>query len=257
MRFGFLIPTHVSTQQSYDTFCESVQSLQSLYPTIPKVFFYNKDTSFDISQLDFIQRDPSIRLVTKRYCEGEMNVYKHFYEEHYFDLGILLHDSFVLKKPFENLETIKDINYIWYFTNHRLHWHTILEEKTEYNIKHNIITHDDLILHLVKQSYDPSHEFYKYFVETYPKKEEWVGCYGSLSIIRHDFLREVQEKTQFFNILPNIKDKRDRIAMESFLALVFQYTLGKIPTAYDGLYYDGIKNNDCETSLLRKKHYYR
>ena len=257
MTFGFLIPTHVTTQESFKTFLECVEGLKRLYPDTPKVFFYNKETSFDISNLEIIQNDPSIRLVTSRYCEGEMNVYKHFYEEKYFDMAILLHDSFVLKKRFENLESIQDLNYIWYFTNHRIHWHTIEEPKTEYNLQHNIRTHDDLILHLVRKSFEKSSGFAQFVEELYPKKSEWVGCYGSLSIIRHDFLCKVQEKTNLFNLIPNIRDKRDRITVECILSLAFQYTLGRIPTAYDGLYYDGTYHNNCETELLRKKHYYR
>ena len=257
MSFGFLIPTHVCTLDSFKTFTECIQSLQRLYPTTPKLLFYNKETSVDISQLDFIANDPTIRLITTRYCEGELNVYKHYYEEKYFDMAILLHDSFVLKKQFEGLEAIQDINYIWNFTNHRVHWHIIEEPKTEYNIENNIRTHDDLILHNVNTSFDHTSDFYNYFITTYPRKQEWVGCYGSLSIIRHDFLKKVVERTNLFALIPNIKDKRDRITLESIITLAFQYTLGKTPHAYDGLYYDGIKNNDCETDLLVKKHYYR
>jgi hypothetical protein len=257
MTFGFLIPCHVVSQDSFQTFCECISGLQRLYPEIPKILFYNKQTSFDISQLEFIQKDPTIRLITTRYCEGEMNVYKHYYEEKYFDMAILLHDSFVLKKQFQNLDAIEDINYIWNFTNHRVHWHIVEQPKTEYNKQHNIKNLDDLILHLVTKSFDHSSDFYKYFMDIYHKKDKWVGCYGSLSIIRHDFLKQVQEKTQIFNVIPNIKDKWDRVSMESILTLAFQYTLGKTPIAYDGLYYDGIKNNNCETALLRKVHYTR
>jgi len=53
-------------------------------------------------------------------------------------------------------------------------------------------------------------------------------------------------------------EKRNRITLESILTIAFQYTLGKTPEVYDGLYYDGHKKfNNCETDTFRKKHFYR
>ena len=39
----------------------------------------------------------------------------------------------------DNIENIKDIKYLWHFTNHKLHWDIIYEAKTEFNIMNNII----------------------------------------------------------------------------------------------------------------------
>jgi hypothetical protein len=257
VNFGFLIPTHISTQESLDTFRRCIDSLDRFHPDIPKILFYDPVMSYDISTLDFVKNNKSITTVKTRYCQGELNVYKHYYENKYFDMAVILHDSFELKKTLTNLDDIKDINYIWYFTNHRVHWHTITEDQTEYNIKNSIKTHDDLILHIAQKSFDNSSDFYKYFIDIYHRKNEWIGCYGSISILRHDFLLKLEEKTKIFKLLPHMVEKRNRITLESIITIAFQYTLGKTPDVYDGLYYDGVKTNSCETDTFKKKHFYR
>jgi hypothetical protein len=101
-------------------------------------------------------------------------------------------------------------------------------------------------------------DFYNWLTDIYDKKNLWVGCFGPVTIIRHDFLQKLQEKTNFLNIIPYIKNKRDRIAMESIYPLACQYTLGRIPDSYDGLYYDGIHpNNGYETAFFKKQILYR
>ena len=258
MDFGFLIPTHVCSLDSYKVFVECVVYLQTLYPLTPKIFFYDKEKSYDISKLDFMKDDKTISFETYRYCDGELNVYKHFYEHHYFDLAIILHDSMVLKKNFTNLDSIEDINFLWYFTNHRYQWVVNEEPKTEYNIEHKINNHQDLILHMINKSFNKENDFYKYAMDLYQRKFDWVGCYGSVSLIRYDFLKKLVEKTNLFNLIPNFKDKRDRMTLETIFSLACQYTLGKIPDTYDGLYYDGLfYHNQCETELIKKIHFYR
>ena len=257
MNFGFLIPTYVTTTESFIAFVNCINSLKKFHPNNSKILFSDPTNPYDISELDFIKNDPTIQVIKTRYCDGELNVLKHYYERKYFDIGIILHDSFEIKRELTNIETINDVNFIWYFTNHRVHWHIIEEEKTEYNIKNKIKTHDDLILHICKKSYEGT-EFYKWLTDIYWKKEEWIGCFGPVSIINHSFLYKLQEKTEFLNIIPNIKDKRDRITIESIYALACQFVLGRPANSYDGLYYDGIHpNNGFQTDTFKKKIFYR
>ena len=153
MNFGFLIPTYVTTTESFIAFVNCINSLKKFHPNTSKILFSDPTNPYDISELDFIKNDPTIQVIKTRYCDGELNVLKHYYERKYFDIGIILHDSFEIKRELTNIETINDVNFIWYFTNHRVHWHIIEEEKTEYNIKNKIKTHDYLILHICNKSY--------------------------------------------------------------------------------------------------------
>ena len=257
MTFGFLIPSYVTSQESMESLHYCLRTLQEYHPSIPKILFVDPKNPIVIDNLSIIKDDPTIRIINTRYCDGELNVWKHFLHEKYFDVGILLHDSFLIKKPLENIEQISDVNFIWYFTNHRVHWDIIEEPNTEYNRSHKIRTHNDLIYHLAKQAYEGS-DFFTWFQQVFPRKEEWIGCFGPVSIMRHEFLQRLQEKTGFLNIIPYIKDKRDRMAMESIYALACQYVLGRTADSYDGLYYDGIHpNNNYETDTFKKRIFYR
>lgn len=257
MTFGFLIPTFVTDERSLSVFYQCLVRLQEFHPTVPKLLFVDSTKSIDLLQFDFVSKDRTIQIISTRYCDGEMNVLKHFYETKYFDVGILLHDSFLLKQPLTNIENISDVNFIWYFTNHRVHWHIIEEPISDYNAQHKIRTHDDLILHLAKRSYEGS-DFYTWLQEIYWQKEKWIGCFGPVTILRHDFLRTLQEKTGFLQCIPHLKDKRDRMCMETLYALACQYVLGRPADSYDGLYYDGIHpNNNWETDKFKKIILYR
>jgi hypothetical protein len=52
-------------------------------------------------------------------------------------------------------------------------------------------------------------------------------------------------------------EKRNRITLESIITIAFQYTLGKTPDVYDGLYYDGHYHNNFVGKFITKKSFNR
>ncbi len=141
----------------------------------------------------------------------------------------------ILEKYLDGVYQIKDVKFLWHFTNHRIHWDVIKEPDSEYNKSHNIITHTHLINHLIKRDFDSS---------LIKDKNMWVGCFGIMCIITKDCITLLNNKYNFINKFNNYTSNRDRRAAESIFPLLcyncFNYDFHN---SYDGLYYDGINVN--------------
>lgn len=238
---GFIIPSYIASEKHLDILREGIRKIR-LYHDYPIVII-NDHSPIDISALSRDFNNVTIELSLMK-ARGEMNPYLHYYVNKYFDTAIIIHDSMHLKKKLENIDKITDFKFIRYFTNHRLHWAFIPEPQTDYNKRFAIKNHDDLVFRLIEKIKDKNKSFYDFCKGIYYKKDEWIGCFGIQSIMSWNFLNELQAKTNVLDLMEFMKDRRDRMAMESIFALACLYVkdsnLEYLMDAYDGIYYDGI-----------------
>lgn len=251
--FGFIIPTYVTTETHKIVLRECLRKIR-LYHANPIVLI-NDHSPLDISEIQKEFANVSIESSMIKGA-GEMNPYLHFYAHKYFDTAIILHDSMHLNKPLERVDSIQDIKFIRYFTNHIFHWNLIQEPKTYYNEQHGIIVHDDLIIHLLKRILSEKNKlFLNFCLERYAQKKQWVGCFGIQTIITHNFLKELHNKTNILDFATITNNRRSRCAMESIFALACHYlrdTEYLKNNAYDGLYFDGITPGKLVTENFNK-----
>jgi len=237
MSLGFIIPSYCSEEQHIIKLKECIHSIRKYYK-YNKIVIINDDSPKEI-----LFDDPNI-IIEKSVVNGgaDMTPYYLLYKNHYFDKALIIQDSMCINKKLENLDDIKTIKYLWYFTNHRVDWSTIKENQTEYNVKNNIKTHDDLIIDCIKK-YCKNKDFQKYALDIYFQKDNWSGCFGTLSIIDYNFLKILEEKTGIIDTLLNFNTNRLRRVAESIFSLACKYILEEevFETGYDGLYYDGKK----------------
>ena len=181
---------------------------------------------------------------------ADMQLLKYFKQKHYFDTAILFQDSMRSVKPFD-VSHIQDIQYLWHFNNHRVHWHIIKEPETEYNRTHNIITHDDLIHHMIQSL--PESGFKEYCKTIYPQKHLWSGTIGCCCIITYDFLLKLDAKTDIIAFESKMITNRLRRVIESLFSLACEYAKGEhITSSFDGLYYDGFTGNNMIGTHVHK-----
>ena len=179
-----------------------------------------------------------------------------FLQRHPFDVALTLQDSMYLTTPLPDLSHVVDIQYLWHFTNHRLHWSTIQEPDTPYNRIWGIHTHDDLVLHCI--SLLLTGRVKDYALATYGHKNHWVGCFGCLCVISHSFLVHLDKETSILSVMRQMTTNRLRRAIESIFPLVCQYALGRvINTSWDGLYYDGVYHNNFHGTYVTKQSFNR
>ena len=245
-KFTFIIPTRIDSHYQCSYLAIAIRQIQQFHPN-NKIVLINDNSTIDI--VSYLNHELTVNMnnITIKMCKypgsAELIPYHDFLSNRYSDYAIILQDSFHLKQSL-NLENItNDITFLWYATNHRLEWSKIQEPMTEYNIDNDIHVHDDLIVDFVNtHAHILIPKFLSYFNRIYHKKDRWIVCFGIMSIISHDFLTELHEKTGILNLVSQIQNKRHRMVMESVFSIACQYVLecscSEIPI-YDGLYYDG------------------
>jgi|LakMenEpi03Aug12_release.lakeMendotaPanAssembly.Ray.scaffolds.fasta_scaffold158303_2 hypothetical protein len=255
--FGFIIATCLRTNEHVNSLHECISSIQNFHPTNIIVVVVDF-TSNEEYVSDSILKFPSVIFeVNTPSVPADMLMLKYFKDKHYFSKAITLQDSMKLTSKVD-ISKSSGLDYLWHFTNHRVHWHIIEEPQTEFNVQQNIRTHDDLVEFCVRTMINKK-DFQEYCNTIYRKKELWSGCFGCLCVIDYNTLCELDEKTGIINLMMQMKDNRLRRAIESLFSLACQYTLQKeIHTSFDGLYYDG-KNyhNNFQGICVSKKSFNR
>lgn len=238
--FGFIIPTCCKSQLHINQLVRCLTSIRNFYKNIPIILINDSEESFDIYSMLKPYKNISIIKSCKK-GSADQQVFKVFKETTLFETAVFIQDSMVLNKPFDNIINIIDIQFLWHFTNHRVHWDIIREPQTEYNIKNNITTHSSAIKHYLKKDYTINPEFNQYALDALSNKNTWVGCFGSCCIITKKGLEKLCKTIDFTNIFVNYTDNRQRRVNESIFSLLCHYTFPDInfEDSYDGLYYDG------------------
>lgn len=236
---GFIIPSYCDSDLHLTQLNKCIQSIRKFHPN-EKIIIIDDYSTVNID--DVAKKFDNISVVlSPSKGAGDMVTYKVFRDNHVFEKAVIIQDSMNIERRIDKIESLDKIQYLWYFTNHRVHWTGIEEPQNEYNVAHNIKNHDDLVLHCI-DVFVKKEEFKKFAKDMYHQKDKWSGCFGCLSVVNYSFLEELNNKTDIIDILPMMNNNRLRRAAESVFALACLYVLGQevFEKAYDGIYYDGI-----------------
>ena len=237
--FCFIIPSYCSSDLHGLQLKRCITSIRRWHNN--KIFII--DDFSDLNVKDYISEFDDIEVITSQVkAGGDMVTYLNFKEIDGYKNAVIFQDSMTLEHELENVTDIDSVKHIWYFTNHRYHWHKIKEPDTEYNRKNNIKVHDDLMMDCIKKMITKE-EFRQWAIDMYPQKNKWSGNIGCQSIIDKDFLLELNEKTGIIELMREFNNNRLRRVAESLFPLACQFILGDevVENSYDGLYYDGVR----------------
>ncbi len=256
---GFVIAACSRTRVHLTGLYTCIYSIQQFHPntkvvvivdfSTPEQFVKEMKHQFRNSKnVEFITDTPKV--------PADMLVHYYFKKCHWFDKMVFLHDSTYILEPLDITKT-SSLDYIWHFTNHRLQWHTIEEPQNEFNIRHGIKVHDDLMNYCI-ENLITKEGFKQYCKEIYPQKNKWAGCFGCMCVIDYDIVCKLDEECGLIEIMSQINTYRLRVAMESIFSLACQYVLKKeIQSSYDGLYYDGNYHCNFIRNFMAKIGYHR
>jgi len=249
MSFGFIIPVCIKNDIHFNQSKRCLKSIRNFYENI-KIILIDDSTIQYTKQIEgYFKLDNNI-VIKESLIKGsaDQQIFKVLLETELFDKAIFIQDSMILNNKLESIDEI-NLKFIWHFTNHRVHWDVIKEPKTEYNIKHNINSHSDLIIHNVLRDYNDNNEFQKYAINKLKTKDEWCGCFGSLCIIDKKSLNILNDNINFIDKFITASSNRDRRVNESIFSLIchFKYPENNFENSYDELYYDGYTyGGDCK-----------
>ena len=232
MTFGFIIPSYVNTPYAYHRLKSCIDSIRKHYP-LTQIIVIDDDSTINISEL--MTMDSKL-IVEKSLIKkgGEINPYYHFYNTKYFDVAIVIQDSTIIKTLIPvDLSTI-NVKFFYYFKHHRPKWNNLPFEKIFNNFYDNISDVD-------------KRDKIKLFSNN---RNGWLGCWGVMSIISHDYLVKMNNKTNFIEMCKYVKNRTDRMVMENIFAVCCFYTGGI------NLNNSSIHKNVFDSYYVRSKKYF-
>lgn len=241
MTFGFIVPICIKNNIHFNQLKRCIKSIRLFYEKIKIVLIDDSDTEYTKLIKKYFKIDNNI-FIKKSLIQGsaDQQIFKVLLETELFDKAVFIQDSMILNKKLEGVDEV-NLQFLWHFTNHRVHWDIIKEPKTEYNLNNNINVHTDLIRHNILKYYKNNDEFQKYAINKLENKDNWCGCFGSLCIIDKKSLRILNYNVNFIDKFISASSNRDRRVNESIFSLIchFKFPEKNFENSYDELYYNG------------------
>jgi hypothetical protein len=125
---------------------------------------------------------------------GELLPYYYYLHHRVFDTAVILHDSVFIHQRIDT--TVDTYAFLWEFE----HGSDQIEDERA-------------MIYLLN---DPE------LSEFYENKDLWKGCFGAMTIIRHDFLSLVYRKYNMRELLNCILNRYNRCSFERILACILQ-----------------------------------
>ena len=228
MTLGFIILRHVNSAATNEYWVESLRCLRKYYPDNPVMivddnsnpeFLYTPEGT-DLMNVTFVQSEFHKR--------GELLPYYYFYKLKPFDKAVIIHDS-VFIRNYVNFDNVNDVSFLWSFT----HDWNMPESELEIisKLKANGILRT-----------------------LYNRKNIWLGCFGVMTCITHNFLSYMVDTYDMFDLLNHIDSRSTRMCLERIFA-VMCYSLANVNSLFGDIHiynnwqhyrYEQYKNNELE-----------
>lgn len=189
---GFIILRHVSCPKSDLFWKECYHCIRSIYPENKIVIIDSKSDLTFVTHLDLYKTE----IIYSQYSNrGEALPYYYYAKHKWFDTAVIFHDSVYIHHYVDfSTDTYK---ILWGFESNK---NEREEESTE-----------------IIRSLDHSDALLKFY-----QSRNWTGCFGSMMAIKHDFIKMLDDKYSFENLLCVILTKRYREALERVFACMVQ-----------------------------------
>jgi hypothetical protein len=202
--FGFIITRHVNSEKTNEYWNNCVSCIQHFYPN--KMIVVIDDNS----NPDFVKPKREYKDVIIHQSEhpgrGELLPFLYLIKNNCFDNAVILHDSVFFHKRlcFENFIGTNVIPF-WHFGADKDDYMNTTRLASRLRNNHELIPklalNDINILGL--------------------RKNKWYGCFGVLAFIKRDFLLQINQKYQLFNLISGVTTKKDRCSLERIFGVIF------------------------------------
>jgi len=191
-QIGFIMLRHVNNELTniYWNYC--YECIRKYYPEYPILIIDDNSNYAYITERDLYKTT----IINSEYNgRGELLPYYYYLNNKLFDTAVIIHDSVFINKYIDmNVEKYK---FIWEFD----HTHDQIKDET---IMINLFNDNELL------------NFYK-------NKHLWVGCFGGMSIIKHDYLKYINNKHDISKLLGHVLTRYNRCSFERVIACLLQF----------------------------------
>lgn len=201
--FGFIILRHVNDSITNTYWKHSYDCVRKYYPENTIIIIDdNSDQTIinDSGQAAAPAKELyKTHIINSEYPQrGELLPYYYYLTNRLFDTAIIIHDSVFLNKHIDinDILAVDKFRFIWDFEHH---W-----DQTEDETRMISVFNDDELMAF------------------YNNKHLWKGCFGSMSIITHDYLTHINSKYDISKLLGCISSRYNRCSFERVIACMLQ-----------------------------------
>jgi len=189
---GFIILRHVNNEETNCYWQLCYKSIRNFYPN-NKIVIIDDD-----SDKDYLKSNINLyktKIIESEYPRrGELLPYYYYNKYNFFNIAVILHDSVVINR----------------FINFNVNTYTMI-----WDIDHDCDDNENDV-RIIKEFKNEN------LTNFYYNKLFWKGCFGSMTVIKHDFLSSINSIFNLNTLLPVILTRRDRSSFERILACLLQ-----------------------------------
>jgi hypothetical protein len=189
--YGFIVLRNVIDEKTNNYWIKCVNCIREYYPENDILIID------DNSNYNFITNENLYKttIIKSEYIKrGELLPYYYYLHNKLFDVAIILHDSVFINKYIDF--SVDKYKFLWEFEHD---WDQIEDETRMIDIFNDL-------------------ELKKF----YENKDLWKGCFGAMTIIRHDFLSYINNKYDISKLLDLILTRYNRCSFERVIACLLQ-----------------------------------
>jgi hypothetical protein len=190
---GFIILRHVKDDATNRYWIHSYYCVRCFYPETPILII--DDNSLETYVTDIPLYKTTI-VKSEFPGRGELLPYYYYLTNKLFDVAVIIHDSVFLNSAQIDF-SVSTYRILWEFEHH---WDQVEDETS---LIERLDNHSELL------------QFHK-------DKTKWKGCFGSMSVIRHDFLVMLNEKYDLSKLLDGVLTRYNRCSLERVMACILQ-----------------------------------
>ena len=195
-----IIFTHHNPGNLEKYWIHNYECIRKIYPNI-KIVIINDNSKVRFNKNFIINNTVNTELVESEYPgSGELLSYYYFLKNNYNKNAIIIHDSVFIVEPLDIEENIK-FQPFWYFES--FHWYNKLRP-----IVNQILSKLNFSKELVQIN----------------NSRNYIGCFGVMSIINHEYLSYLNSKYNLFpDLLRLVNNRNLRMAFERVLPIIIKH----------------------------------
>ena len=191
-QIGFIILRHVTNELTNNYWIHCYECIRNFYPEYPILIIDDNSNYAYITERDLYKTT----IINSEYHKrGELLPYYYYLHNKLFETAVIIHDSVFINKYIDF--NVENYRIIWHFE----HYADQINDET---IMINLFNDKELL-------------------NFYENKTLWVGCFGGMSIIKHDYLKYINSKHDISKLLEYVLTRFNRCSFERVIACLLQF----------------------------------
>ena len=212
---GFIILRHVNSERTNLYWQLCYDSVRIFYPENDIIIIDDNSNYEYITNKELYK----VKIIKSEYLgRGELLPYYYYLSNKLFDIAFIIHDSVFIQKHLD-----------LHVDKYKITW--------DFEHKWDNIPYETMMIKLFKD---------ENLLNFYQNKSLWVGCFGAMTTITHDFLTHINNKYNLSLLLDVVLIRGHRIAFERIIACLVQFEAPQTTRFGDIIKYShyGIKYED-------------